>query len=135
MLSASLNKILNIIFRLEKQRAAVQDKQKEGTAQTPQQIKAHMEQQLKQQRIALQAKRVQEAGGKVITITTSALTSSSTVLTTSSAAGMSAHIKTITVATSGSTGTPTIIKQVHVHPKTVISAAGIQGLLNKKCTL
>ncbi|XP_067672997.1 nucleosome-remodeling factor subunit BPTF-like [Haliotis asinina] len=126
--------------KLEKQRAASHEKTiivtttttstATTTTQNAAQIKAQMEQQLKQQRLALQQKRLQEAQGKtgVITVSTSTTTTaaSSSISSTSTS---STPIKTITLTTNtgglSTITTPTIIKQVQMQPKTIIASSAL----------
>ncbi|XP_050394423.2 nucleosome-remodeling factor subunit BPTF [Patella vulgata] len=113
--------------KLEKQRAAIQEKITVNTTQqTAAQIKERMEQTLKQQRLVMQQKRLQEANGKVVTSTPTTVTTS--IVTLSSSAGLKTPIKTVTLSTpvsTSATGTPTTIR--HLQPKTIIASSGIIG--------
>ncbi|XP_071108199.1 nucleosome-remodeling factor subunit BPTF-like [Haliotis cracherodii] len=125
--------------KLEKQRAASQEKTiivttttsstATTTTQNAAQIKAQMEQQLKQQRFALQQKRLQEAQGKtgIITVSTATTTTASSIINSTSTS--STPIKTITLTTNtgglSTISTPTIIKQVQMQPKTIIASSAL----------
>lgn len=115
-------------FRLARQRAAIQEKSGSETTTIQQttsvnaaQLKAQLEQQLKQQRLALQQKRLLEAQGKIVTMATSAPSLISATL--NSAAGGTV-IKTLggTVGSSLLTGGTSILKTVQ--PKTLSALTG-----------
>lgn len=131
--------------KLEKQRASVQEKlaiqgptgqtvvvttSTTGLSQTASQIKAQMEMQLKQQRLALQQKRLQENQGIKLT-TTASITSpvgGTTIIVNSTPGSSTPQLRTISISTPGALGgsTPTIIKQVQ--PKTIVtSTTGLPG--------
>ncbi|XP_025083493.1 nucleosome-remodeling factor subunit BPTF-like isoform X4 [Pomacea canaliculata] len=107
-----------------------------GLSQTASQIKAQMEQQLKQQRLALQQKRLQENQGIKLTTTTStaAVTGGTTIVINNSANGAApTHLKTISISapSSGGASTPTLIKQVQ--PKTISTpSTGLPGTVQIK---
>ncbi|XP_060074835.1 nucleosome-remodeling factor subunit NURF301-like [Ylistrum balloti] len=117
--------------KLAKQRAAIQEKTSQDSVKTAvnaQQLKAQLEMQLKQQRLALQQKRMMESQGSTAATTTSTTTISSAaatslISTVQSTAG-GTIIKPATTANSILGGT-SILKTVQVQPKTVI--AGSQG--------
>ncbi|XP_056018158.1 nucleosome-remodeling factor subunit BPTF-like isoform X3 [Ostrea edulis] len=112
--------------KLARQRAAIQEKSN-GPETTPVQqvtsvnavqLKAQLEQQLKQQRLALQQKRLLEAQGKIIPVSTSAPSIISATL--NSAAGGTV-IKTL--GSSLLSGSTSILKTVQ--PKTLSTVTGV----------
>ncbi|XP_033751700.1 nucleosome-remodeling factor subunit BPTF-like [Pecten maximus] len=117
--------------KLAKQRAAIQEKTSQDSVKTSmnaQQLKAQLEMQLKQQRLALQQKRMLESQGSTTASTTSTSTIStaaatSLISTVQSTAG-GTIIKPATTSNSILGGT-SILKTVQVQPKTII--AGSQG--------
>lgn len=115
--------------KLARQRAAIQEKSGSETTTIQQttsvnaaQLKAQLEQQLKQQRLALQQKRLLEAQGKIVTMATTAPSLISATL--NSAAGGTV-IKTLggTVGSSLLTGGTSILKTVQ--PKTLSALTGV----------
>ncbi|XP_022313989.2 nucleosome-remodeling factor subunit BPTF-like isoform X2 [Crassostrea virginica] len=115
--------------KLARQRAAIQEKSgtetvtvQQATSVNAAQLKAQLEQQLKQQRLALQQKRLLEAQGKIVSVTTN--TPSLISATLNSAAGGTV-IKTIggTVGSSLLAGGTSILKTVQ--PKTLSALTGV----------
>ncbi|VDI43251.1 nucleosome-remodeling factor subunit BPTF [Mytilus galloprovincialis] len=111
--------------KLAKQRAALTEKvnieQANQTAVNAAQLKATLEVQLKQQRLALQQKRLLEAQGKT---GDSVSTTQSIITATLSSSGGGTIIKTIGTTTTGSligTGPTSILKNVQVQPKSLLS--------------
>ncbi|OWF46473.1 nucleosome-remodeling factor subunit NURF301-like isoform X2 [Mizuhopecten yessoensis] len=117
--------------KLAKQRAAIQEKSSQDSVKTTVnavQLKAQLEMQLKQQRLALQQKRMMESQGSTTatttsTVTVSAVGTTSLISTVQSTAG-GTIIKPATTSNSILGGT-SILKTVQVQPKTII--AGSQG--------
>ena len=119
-----------MLSRLARQRAAIQEKSgtetvtvQQATSVNAAQLKAQLEQQLKQQRLALQQKRLQ---GKIVSVTTN--TPSLISATLNSAAGGTV-IKTIggTVGSSLLAGGTSILKTVQ--PKTLSALTGESRIL------
>ncbi|XP_061191322.1 nucleosome-remodeling factor subunit BPTF-like isoform X2 [Saccostrea echinata] len=109
--------------KLARQRAAIQEKSSQDTVQVQQttsvnaaQLKAQLEQQLKQQRLALQQKRLLEAQGKIAPVSTSAPSIISATLNSASGGTV---IKTLGGAVGSSllSGATSILKTVQ--PKTL----------------
>lgn len=98
----------------------------QATSVNAAQLKAQLEQQLKQQRLALQQKRLLEAQGKIVSVTTN--TPSLISATLNSAAGGTV-IKTIggTVGSSLLAGGTSILKTVQ--PKTLSALTGESQIL------
>lgn len=122
-----------VLSRLARQRAAIQEKSgtetvtvQQATSVNAAQLKAQLEQQLKQQRLALQQKRLLEAQGKIVSVTTN--TPSLISATLNSAAGGTV-IKTIggTVGSSLLAGGTSILKTVQ--PKTLSALTGESQIL------
>ncbi|XP_069124363.1 nucleosome-remodeling factor subunit BPTF-like isoform X2 [Argopecten irradians] len=117
--------------KLAKQRAAIQEKTNQDTAKTAmnaQQLKAQLEIQLKQQRLALQQKRMLESQGSTTTATSSISTITTAAATSLISTVQSTAGGTIIKPTSTSNsllGGTSILKTVQVQPKTII--AGSQG--------
>ncbi|KAK3091634.1 hypothetical protein FSP39_021392 [Pinctada imbricata] len=112
--------------KLAKQRAAIQEKTTQDQVQLNQanalQLKAQLEQQLKQQRLALQQKRLLEAQGVVVTTAT---TNSGLLTATLNSTSGGTIIKTTSSNTSLLAGATSILKTVPVQPKTIITSTGL----------
>lgn len=116
--------------RLEKQRAALQEKSSQrssgsssgsssgtGLVQNAAQIKAQMELQLKQQRQNLQQKRLLQDASK-----NSTASSGGTVVTLALGTNTTTSLKATSTPTIISA--PAVIKRVQVQPKTIIASPG-----------
>ena len=127
LLSLDVSDFVFYVFRLAKQRAALTEKvnqeQANQTAVNAAQLKATLEMQLKQQRLALQQKRLLEAQGKT---TEAASTTPSIITATLSSSGGGTIIKTISTSTGSliGTGPTSILKNVQVQPKSLLSPSG-----------
>lgn len=107
--------VVLLCCRLEKQRASIQDKITQQQAkENAVQIKAQMEETLKQQRLALQLKRQLDSHKA-----TTSVVLGSTPMKTIISSSPSGILKTVTAVQPISSS---LIKKINVQPKTIITA-------------